>query len=504
VRWHRWADALKGAAAIQTALDKAEAFGVTLNPQTDAAMIYNRAYYALGKVMAGHPTEADLKPVAQKFMDDVAKMPASITGDAAIKDLLKRMDDALHPKAGAASSKGEGPQLAGWDIEKKDGDQTRVFKSKTGDTLQFQKVMVNQLNAEKVMSSMTIYVCTTEMAVGLFNKVMNTVGKLDDVDNDKHAGAAHWFKVPAQRAQDQWLSNGARSWRIENRQFTLNEKWLDDAGPKMMDQQYYPAGAVPGVPAGDHPMQLLSPWSAMYGARLLGCRLPTSDEWSAAYAAFETMPGLPKDVWNLRGEGAGRPTWRTQQDYAKTMELRNLPYPDKGIFIPSKLLFSEIHGASAKPWIADALVKAAAGRVTASPTAYMGNSLWFRSVQDKENAAAAGLVMHNLVGNVAEYVFDGDGATAVVTNNTPATTAIDDAVKAGAGKLYVIGGSSLSPPEVPFAEKQPAGPTVAGVTTGFCDVGFRLAYTAPIDSIVDVLANSFKDPKYLPGPKAGM
>ena len=69
--------------------------------------------------------------------------------------------------------------------------------------------------------------------------------------------------------------------------------------------------------------------------------------------------------------------------------------------------------------------------------------------------------------------------------------------------MFVIGGSSLSPPDVPFNEKQSAGPTAAGITTGYCDVGFRLTYTAPIDSIVDVLANSFKAPKYLPGPNAG-
>jgi hypothetical protein len=508
VRWHRWADALKGAAAIQTALDKAEAFGVTLNPQTDAAMIYNRTYYALGKVMANKPTEAELKPIAQKFMDDVAKMPALVTGDAGVKDLLKRMDEALHPKAGAASSKGEGPQLAGWTIEKKDGDQTRIFRSKDGDTLEFQKVMVNEANAEKVMTSMTIYLCTTEMSVGVFSKALNAGGKIDDVDNDKHPGAAHWFK-PA--GQDPLL---ARSWQFGGRQMGPKAKWLvaEDIAPNMIGQSVYPALA-PVEPNDSTPMQLVTPWSAMYGARLLGCRLPTSDEWTAAYEKFEQPKtgavengaALPKDVWNLRGEGGGRATWRTQQDYKlNVMQTKPLPYPDRGIFLPSRLLFADIQAGSAKPWLADALAKVAPGRITSSPTPYQGNTLWFRSVDDKENPAAAGLVMHDLVGNVAEYVFDGDAATAVVAGNAPSTAAIDDAIKAGGNKLFVIGGSSLSPPDVPFNEKQPAGPTAAGVTAGYCDVGFRLAYTAPIDSIVDVLVNSFKEPKYLPGPRAGM
>ena len=38
--------------------------------------------------------------------------------------------------------------------------------------------------------------------------------------------------------------------------------------------------------------------------------------------------------------------------------------------------------------------------------------------------------------------------------------------------------------------------------SGFADVGFRLAYTAPIDSIGDVLAAVFRAPPYLPGGSA--
>ena len=68
--------------------------------------------------------------------------------------------------------------------------------------------------------------------------------------------------------------------------------------------------------------------------------------------------------------------------------------------------------------------------------------------------------------------------------------------------MFVIGGSSLSPPEIPFNEKQPVKPESVGAKTGYCDVGFRLAYTAQIDSILDVLANAFKEPKYMAGPKA--
>ena len=504
IRWHRWADGLTTAAAIQTALDKADAFKVSLNPQADAALVFNRTYYALRKEFAKGHTEAELKPIAQKFIDEDSAMPAAISGEPGIKDLLARMAKSLSPNQGESSANGAGPQLAKWEIDtSRDGMRVFYFPSKAGAkfTLEFVRMQVTENNTQK-----TVYLCTTEMSVGLFINIMNTLGKMDDVDNDKHADAPHWFKVPPQRSQDVFLANGARSWRIVNRQFTLNENWLDDAGPKMIGQTYYPASATPAAPAAGDPMQLLTPWSAMYGARLLGCRLPTSDEWLAAYNAFEVQAAgaaaLSKDVWNLRGEGAGRPTWRTQQDYTKTMETNGLPYPDKGIFLPAKLLFSDIQAAAAKPWTADALAKIAPGRITASPTPYQNSTLWFQPV-DKENVpAGVKVAVHHLVGNVAEYVFDGDTATAVVTNNAPSTATIDEALKTGATKLFVIGGSSLSPPDVPFNEKQPVNPTTVGAKTGFCDVGFRLAYTAPIDSILDVLANSFKEPKYLPGPKA--
>src|SRR5207249_3407097 len=138
----------------------------------------------------------------------------------------------------------------------------------------------------------------------------------------------------------------------------------DDAGPKMLDKTYYPPNATPPAPRPTDPMQLVTPWSAMYAARLLGCRLPTSDEWKTAYDTYElNVPNAPKDIWNLRGEApAGKPSWRTQQDYTKPIDTLGLPYPDKGIFTPSKLLFSPIFADKAAPWTADALAKIAPSR----------------------------------------------------------------------------------------------------------------------------------------------
>jgi hypothetical protein len=129
--------------------------------------------------------------------------------------------------------------------------------------------------------------------------------------------------------------------------------------------------------------------------------------------------------------------------------------------------------------------------------------------------------MHDLVGNVAEYTFDGTPdnaplppnvkpviANAVIKDAIPAVTDIDAALATqpldARGKklpnLFVIGGSSLSSPKMPFNLRQPLDLDLAA--SGFSDVGVRLAYTAPIDSIIDVLAATFKDPHYLPGTNA--
>jgi hypothetical protein len=510
LRWRRWVDVIKTAPSIQTALDKIPAFNVTLSPQTDANLIFNQAFYLLRKEMAKNPTEQQLKPVAQKFIDDVGLMPPAISANTDIQDLLARMTKSLSAKQDE-SANGAGPQLAKWEIDtSREGFRTFYFPNKAGAkyTLTFVRLQVNEssIPAGSGGGQKTIYLCTTEMPVGLFIDSFNTFGKIDDLDNDKHPDQAHWFKVPAQKKDDVYLSNGPRAWRIVDRKFTVNQDWLDDAGPQMIGQPSYPPNATPPAPRATDPLQLISPWSAMYAARLLGCRLPTFDEWKTAYDTFEApaAPAAPppKDIWNLRGEGpAGKPSWRTQQDYAAQMNAKGLQYPDKGIFVPSKLLFSSIFADKAAPWTADALAKIAPARITGSPTPYQHNSLWFQEI-DKETvpagSAAPALVMHHLVGNVAEFVFDGDTATAVIPNSTPSIAAIEDTLKNNAGRVFVVGGSALSPPDIPFHEKQPVSLSTPAAKSGFCDVGLRLTYTAPIDSILDVLVNAFKDPKYLP------
>src|SRR4051812_25224090 len=93
-------------------------------------------------------------------------------------------------------------------------------------TLTFIRMQVNEVSIAAAGGGggqKTVYLSTTEMPVGLFIDTVNTTGKIDDIDNDKHTDQQHWFKVPALKKDDVYLGNGPRSWKIVERKFTLNE-----------------------------------------------------------------------------------------------------------------------------------------------------------------------------------------------------------------------------------------------------------------------------------------
>ena len=221
------------------------------------------------------------------------------------------------------------------------------------------------------------------------------------------------------------------------------------------------------------------------------------EEWKAAYDKFEAN-GTTKDSWN-----SARAAWQTQQDYAKQIiagGVAGMPFPDKGMFNTAELMYAGITDAAAVPWHNDAIAKIVPNRVSGGADIYKGSSLWFRRVGTEPGQAAPGTgtgAMHDLVGNVAEYVFDAPNANAVIKDAKPTPPAVDAEIAAASDKVGVIGGSSLSPPQIPFNEKQAVLMDSDQTAGGFSDVGMRLAYTAPIDSINDVLAVVFKDPKYL-------
>jgi hypothetical protein len=334
------------------------------------------------------------------------------------------------------------------------------------------------------------------VSLGLFAHAVEAANCFADLDNTgKAAGKDHWFKPGG----DPW--DGPRVWKIQNGKFIPNPDW-QFLPPTMAGKNPY-AGAGPAKPAVTDPMQQLTPWSAIYVSRLVGCRLPTSEEWNAAYAKFEGAGAAVKDAWNLRGAG-----WEQQQAYAGKMAADGLAYPDAGIFLEADQLFAGITAEAARPWQSADLAKLNPNRVNANAGVYPTSQIWFRGVGMEPGVKPPGAgsgIPHDLVGNVAEYIFDGPSANAVIKDTRASVADVDAAVALSGNKLYVVGGSSLSPPQTPFNKMQLVDPTFPQTTTGFSDVGFRLAYTAPIDSITDVLAQIFPvggHPPYLPAKAA--
>ncbi len=334
------------------------------------------------------------------------------------------------------------------------------------------------------------------MSFGLFADLANASGRFADLDNTpKSADKAHWFK----NAGDPW--DGPRVWTIAGGKFGPNPDWLFKVPQKPAANSYYPNAALPEPPGPDMPLQQVSPWSAIYISRLLGCRLPTTEEWTAAYKQFE-VPALTKDAWNLRGTA-----WLAQQNFSRQESTNGMAFPDAGMFNIPDLMFAGVTSENAVPWKTSDLQKILPNRASPATDAadtYKGSTIWFRKVGTQPGLAPPNTgtgAMHDLVGNVAEYVFDADTATAVIKDAQPTVAAVDALLPTNGtdpGTLGVIGGSSLSPPQLPFDKKQPLDPNSAQSPNGFSDVGFRLAYTAPIATINEVLATVFKDPKYLP------
>lgn len=506
VRWKNWCDTLASPPAIQHALDKSKDFNVSITPQSNPRMAFNQLFYELRKVSDTKPAlpEADLKKVAAQFLTDVKALP--VASDPSVQDIIKRISKPLDPVAQQeASAAGAGPQLAGWEMTKvRDG--VTVFRHTNPTTNAVTAVEFVRVDAD----GKQVYLSATEVPIGLFAEVVNANGHMKILDNATRDHAKqHWLTEPP-IGTDQWGDLGPRGWAINGNVFAVNEKWLYTGISQMKlpnSDQYYPFYdpklPPPFAPTVNSPLQNISPYTAIYFARLLGCRLPTSNEWLAAKKRFEDT-ATTKDAWNLRGTGpATVNSWLAQQNYAISMQAHVLPFPDKNAFSGDMGFDTSQTDAKARPWTNAELAKFAPTRVSSTAGTYNGSALWFRDVGHEPGfptSIGQGYI-HDLIGNVAEYVFDAPNTNAVIKDNKITTDEVDTLLSANRNKVGVIGGSSLSMPTLPL-DKPSIVALDAQADSGFSDVGIRLAYTAPIQTINEVLADVFSVPQYLKGPKA--
>lgn len=427
---------------------------------------YDAALFTLKTTSPGLVTDQQKKT----YSDLAAQVDAP--GVQLVHDVLQESQSALPrslTESGPASVRGW--QLrAGWTRE----HCTYVSPAGT-DTLEFIHVHVPD-----DPNGIDCYLCTTDAPVALMRHLLN--GNLTAFNTAETLNASPVAPKP-----------GMRIWRFNDATGTVD---LDDA-------DYRKCFIV--SPNDQLPLDFVTPQTAFYLARRLGCRLPTSHEWLAALSAAKNstdtnMRGFATLGFRLRDRQFARLLTNPNRDPAY--------WPDDNIFVGDTGREIVPRGGSATIWQVTDLA-ALSGRSADTPTAALwplstlvaSSGFGFRSVGDTDNYAG---VFHDLIGNVAEYTMDSPVTLAEKVQVAPSQPSgetvrrINDWFSPDHLKtVAVIGGSALSPPNMdplkPYPLPEGENPTV------FSDVGFRLTFTDPA-SIPNARRAVIGEASYLTAP----
>jgi hypothetical protein len=413
-------------------------------------LLYNVMLYDLRRKDFSKMPEKQAKDEIDQFAQLIRAIPGKVADRPQVADLLKGMEDLKTQKGPGLDLSKAGPAAAGWTTKDDPESPTLTFThAGMSEKLEFLQIQ------PKTGDAKPFYLSATEIPVGLFSDVL-VAGK--NIDAMK--------KLLTSRSE---FRDGPVVWEWDATGTGIQEspEWLD-LGPDVPRGKEYPEGLNPTKPTRGHPVQRLSPASAIYFSRLVGCRLPTSGEWKEAYAQYEKS-AAPTGR-NLRDQ-----LWKMQLDHVSKLRSeakRGLKWPDAGAFWPKD--FPDDKRKEGK----DATV--------ALDTS--DGILWFAPVRfDSEKK------LHHLVGNVAEYVYDDDAGADQLKDLSEAS--INQFVKNGASKWFVIGGSGLSPPELQIDTPHPV--NLEEAKDGYCDVGMRLAFSAPSESLSSKLKRLLANQKYL-------
>ena len=351
-----------------------------------------------------------------------------------------------------------------------------IERTPAGEQLLGDKVQVALLGAQPTVEFKRVdlpggrpfYLCTTEVSLGEFVAVVEAAHAWEQCRR------LPWAYQPGQSDP----RRGPRVWEWSAGGLAAPQLWLladedNDFAPPLRAERFNRmllSNAAGGMPSPDHPMQQVSAETALWFAALCGCRLPTPAEWQAAYQQYEKNDS-PQQC-NLRDL-----TWELQRQYASSGKLAAptplWPYDD--VFQPEN--------DDRVSLIND----------TRTHTTNDG-ALFFRPV-----GVEGGSVFHHLVGNVAEFLCSEPGKFDQMRRRN-SLSGLADFVHEHAASLYVIGGSALSPPNVAVDKPLP----VARADQSYCDVGLRLAFTAPPRSLAERINWAIGGKGYLwPAPSAG-
>jgi formylglycine-generating enzyme required for sulfatase activity len=473
VRWRRYAEAARDPRMLAAAVRLRDAFGVGEEQfgRLSAAARFNLSLYAARQQIeryknnpaaAGAARLQNNDPALTAVVAELRQAAGDLRARPGVPELMQRVGtlDDKEPFADRRLDDVFSLQPLGADVP-----------------LEFRRV------EPKARGERPFYLGTTEVSLAQFAAVVNAQTAWGRVQS------LVWSPQPGDHGD---ARRGPRTWEWERPAVKMGRSiyWLaDDAAnsfpmelrdPRSRFNQNVLGPDAGGMPSESHPMQQVSAEAALFFAGLCGCRLPTPHEWSVAYEQFGK--GVPPEQWNLRDR-----TWETQRAHAANAGAQAAAQmPDAGIFTMPKT-------PDGRPVSTGAAAKSGPQN---------DRTLYFRTVDSPELGTGARGGFYHLVGNVAELVCE--GAQPFEKYNDKFTPeGVKRFAAANADGIAVIGGSALSPPELPLDKPLPVKPGSA-----YADVGFRLAFTAPSRSLAERLEWVLGDQDYVwpanaPGARAG-
>lgn len=386
-----------------------------------------------------------LTNAANAFVEKIAEIEGAQTAGRGVRD-------ALDPWA-SLDFEAVGPGKAGWRVEHVSRDAAEVTYARATGRVPEQRVTFRRLGRGGEANKVS-YLATAETSVGVFAAGVAGVarsagvrgqmpepgpGEAESIQRLEAALSASFARggVDPRRGVRSW------DWGRRHDEFIVpaypdsdppSQGWMRHR-PGMEGRSYFPQGATIAPPTWDSPMQYVSATAALTCARLMGCRLPTPDEWTAA-------SGNPGPT-NLRD-----PAWGVLMAHLDTLAGYQPEWPTAGIFVekdaPRLLPTDDVH-----------LV-----------TEVVDGWAWLATTR-VEGARYA-----HIVGNVAEFVHEDAPGMEAMTDPTPEGA---EAFLGNLERLRVIGGSALGGATTPG---RPLAVDPAEAMEGFADVGFRLAFSA--------------------------
>ncbi len=440
-RWVALASRTADAAAFEPLAVAAPDFAVrssTLPP----ALRFNVSLSQVRRALArpGIQEEA-VRQIAGAFLAearDIPQLPAA-AGDrlAQVAGLI----DGSEPEPPSIDPLTLGPGSVGWRGE---ADESGKLTFTSGNA----RIEFIRLEVQRAGETVPVYMSTAEVSVGLFART---------VAQGRAQSELHQALTRFDPGTTTWA--GPRSWTWNNAGAVVpGQIWIKLDANVNAQRPAYPAQLLRagdfklirdeagGEPNTDHPMQQISPAAAALVARLAGCRLPATDEWRAAKSLIPAASDLAE--WNLRDA-----TFAAQKAHIRAMQAQvvnkaSFPWPDANILLPDQPKVPTEDRATSHD--------------------FDDGILWFAPT----TADPRHPVQH-LIGNVAEFVFDQPDRFDAAR---PTADGVLSVLQQSPDALAAIGGSSLSPPELPPETRIPV--DLLFSTEGFADVGFRMAFTA--------------------------